>query len=84
MANDPDTPEWTDEEIARARRGAEVLPADFVAALKRPRGRPSGSTTSAKTQLALRVDNDVIERFRDGGAGWQSRMNEALRKAVGL
>jgi uncharacterized protein (DUF4415 family) len=26
----------------------------------------------------------VLERFRAGGAGWQSRMNEALRKAVGL
>jgi uncharacterized protein (DUF4415 family) len=24
---------------------------------------------------------DVLERFRAGGAGWQSRINEALRKA---
>jgi uncharacterized protein (DUF4415 family) len=29
-------------------------------------------------------DPDVIEKFREGGPGWQARMNEALRKAVGL
>ncbi|WP_308461458.1 BrnA antitoxin family protein [Sphingomonas citricola] len=32
----------------------------------------------------LRLNPDVIERFREGGPGWQQRMNEALRKAVGL
>ncbi|WP_405053308.1 BrnA antitoxin family protein [Sphingomonas sp. BE137] len=26
----------------------------------------------------------MIERFRADGAGWQGRMNAALRKAVGL
>ncbi|MBU2327124.1 MAG: BrnA antitoxin family protein, partial [Alphaproteobacteria bacterium] len=25
-----------------------------------------------------------IDRFKASGDGWQSRMNEALRKAVGL
>lgn len=80
-----ENPEWTEATTARARPASEALPAQAVAALtKRRPGRPAGSTTSAKTQVALRVDNDVIERFRAGGAGWQSRMNEALRKAVGL
>ncbi|PZU10047.1 BrnA antitoxin family protein [Sphingomonas sp.] len=80
-----ENPEWTDETTARARPASEVLPPHAMAALvRRKPGRPAGSTTSAKTQVALRVDNDVIERFRAGGAGWQSRMNEALRKAVGL
>ncbi len=39
-------------------------------------GRPVGSD---KTQIALRVDNDVLGRFRATGKGWQSRMNQALR-----
>ncbi|MBS0480257.1 MAG: BrnA antitoxin family protein [Proteobacteria bacterium] len=26
----------------------------------------------------------MIAKFREGGPGWQARMNEALRKAVGL
>jgi uncharacterized protein (DUF4415 family) len=80
-----ENPEWTDETTARSRPASAVLAPHAVAALtKRGPGRPAGSTSSTKTQVALRVDNDVIERFRAGGAGWQSRMNEALRKAVGL
>ena len=39
---------------------------------------------AAKRQLTLRLDPDVIEKFREGGPGWQGRMNDALRKAAGL
>ncbi|MDP2904322.1 MAG: BrnA antitoxin family protein [Methylovulum sp.] len=46
-------------------------------ALARNRGRPSGSD---KTQIALRVDNGVLEAFRATGKGWQTRMNEALKE----
>jgi uncharacterized protein (DUF4415 family) len=71
---DPDdAPEWTDEMFDRAeiRIGDKVI----------RRGRPPGS---AKTQVSLRLDQDVIAAFRAQGPGWQSRMNEALRKAAGL
>jgi uncharacterized protein (DUF4415 family) len=34
-----------------------------------------------KMQVTLRLDQDVIAKFRAGGPGWQSRINEALRKA---
>jgi uncharacterized protein (DUF4415 family) len=34
--------------------------------------------------VTLRLDADVIAKFRETGPGWQSRMNEALRKAAGL
>ena len=50
----------------------------------KPRGRPVGTTTSNKTQVALRIDNDTLERFKAAGPGWQSRINAVLRKAVGL
>jgi uncharacterized protein (DUF4415 family) len=30
------------------------------------------------------LDADVLEYFRKTGPGWQSRINEALRKAAGL
>jgi uncharacterized protein (DUF4415 family) len=36
-----------------------------------------------KEQVSLRIDQDVLEHFREGGAGWQDRINEALRKAAG-
>ena len=36
-----------------------------------------------KEMISLRIDQDVLEHFREGGAGWQDRINEALRKAAG-
>jgi uncharacterized protein (DUF4415 family) len=37
-----------------------------------------------KEQISLRIDQDVLEHFQEGGPGWQDRMNAALRKAAGL
>ena len=34
--------------------------------------------------VSLRMDQDVLDSFRATGKGWQSRVNEALRKASGL
>jgi uncharacterized protein (DUF4415 family) len=71
---DPDdAPEWTEEMFDRAeiRIGDKVI----------RRGRPPGS---AKRLVSLRLDQAVIDHFRAGGPGWQSRLNEALRKAAGL
>jgi uncharacterized protein (DUF4415 family) len=36
-----------------------------------------------KEQVTLRIDQDVVEYFREGGPGWQDRINDALRKAIG-
>lgn len=33
-----------------------------------------------KTSITMRVDRDVLEYFRQGGAGYQTRMNRALRE----
>jgi uncharacterized protein (DUF4415 family) len=38
----------------------------------------------AKEQVTLRLDPDVIERFRADGPVWQGRINGVLRKAMGL
>lgn len=46
------------------------------------RGRPKSA--SPKEAVNLRLDADVVEYFRKTGPGWQSRINEALRKAAGL
>lgn len=72
---DPDdAPELTDAWFAQAevRRGGIVV----------RRGRPR--LDNPKKQIALRIDPEVIDRFKADGAGWQSRMNEVLRRAVGL
>ncbi len=36
-----------------------------------------------KEQVTLRLDQDVLQFFQEGGPGWQDRINEALRKAAG-
>ena len=36
-----------------------------------------------KELVSLRIDQDVLEHFREGGPGWQDRINDALRKAAG-
>ncbi len=46
------------------------------------RGRPK--SLAPKQAISLRVDADVLDKFKADGPGWQSRMNDALRKAVGL
>jgi uncharacterized protein (DUF4415 family) len=71
-------------DFSRARQLADTAPDDpdapnlagaMRAEIKRLRGRPAGS---AKTQIALRVDNATLDAFKSTGKGWQSRMNEAL------
>ena len=76
-----DSPEATDEQIAQARPFTEVFP-DLAESIRRSRGRPA--LDNPKKQVTLRLDSDVIARFRDGGPGWQSRINDILRKAAGL
>ena len=76
-----DNPEWTEEDFKQARPFAEVFP-DLAASIARSRGRPVAD--NPKKQVTLRLDADVVERYRSSGKGWQSRLNEDLRKAVGL
>jgi len=44
------------------------------------RGRPLGS--GSKTQVTLRLDVEVVEKFRATGDGWQTRINDALKNWV--
>jgi uncharacterized protein (DUF4415 family) len=82
-----DAPEWTDEmfEIAEFSIGGKVIrPATgYLGPNGVVRGRPP-QRARAKQQVTLRLDPDVVERFRADGPGWQGRINAALRKAVGL
>jgi uncharacterized protein (DUF4415 family) len=37
----------------------------------------------AKEQVTLRIDRDVLEHFQGSGPGWQDRLNDTLRRAIG-
>ena len=45
---------------------------------KKRMGRPPKD--SLKVLVTSRYDADIIERFRAQGDGWQTRMNDALRR----
>lgn len=46
------------------------------------RGRPKSD--NPKQAVNLRLDPDVLEHFRATGPGWQTRINDLLRKAAKL
>ena len=68
-----------------ARQAAEA--AFKAATTKPPEPLPlpkAPSLPNAKETISLRIDRDVLEHFQESGAGWQERINAALRKAAGL
>lgn len=77
---DPDEPpEWPDEVWARAEiavGGKVIRPA--TGTLTR-RGRPPQGD-APKQQVTLRLPRGVIEHFKAGGAGWQTRIGEVLER----
>jgi uncharacterized protein (DUF4415 family) len=81
IEEDPDDWVSTDAELAQAKPFTEVFP-DLMESIRRSRGRPP--VAHPRQQVSLRLDPAVIDKFKAGGKGWQSRINEALRKAAGL
>jgi uncharacterized protein (DUF4415 family) len=80
IAEDPDNPEATDEEIAQFRPFAEACP-DLTESIRRSRGRPPKA--DAKLAVTLRLDPDTVERFKAQGPDWRARMGAALKRAAG-
>jgi len=71
IAYDPDTDLYNPND--------PVQVANFFASAKvvRKPGRPKAETTKIPT--AIRLSSDVVEYFKSTGAGWQSRIDAALR-----
>jgi uncharacterized protein (DUF4415 family) len=79
---DEDNPEWTK--------------ADFAAATKFPRGvrlkdlktnelirivgKRGPQRTPTKVPVSIRLSPEVVKHFKSKGPGWQSRIDDALRK----
>lgn len=82
IASDPDAPEATDEQLAQAKPFGEAFPALADAMRKNVGGRPK--LENPKVAVSLRLDQEIVARFKASGPGWQTRMNDALREAAGL
>lgn len=80
-----DNPEWTKEDFAKAKRGDDLPDWVMKAFPKTKRGRPAGSVAAVKKeQVTVRLDPSILAALRAGGPGWQSRMNDMLKKALGV
>jgi uncharacterized protein (DUF4415 family) len=74
-------PDWIDPDDA-----PDLSTPDWVAHIEAhgvvTRGRPRSA--SPKVSVTVRLDRDVVGLFKAGGPGWQTRLNKALREAMGL
>ena len=78
---DPDDSDISPREAALAKPFAEAFPG-LAQSIRRARGRPP--LAKPRQHVSLRLDPEVIAKFKKAGKGWQTRMNDALRKAAGL
>lgn len=80
IAEDLDAPEASDEQIAGAKPFVEAFPELASTMRKNVGGRPRSA--KPKVAVSIRLDQDVVAKFKATGPGWQSRMNEVLRREV--
>lgn len=72
---------WVDPDDVPDLTGPEWATVTAQAKVQRG-GRPKAA--APKISTTIRLSPEVIEYFKEGGPGWQSRIDAALRKAAGL
>ena len=73
-----DNPTITKADMAKGKSLKEALP-ELYESIQRSRGRPP--LEHPKQVVSIRLDPDVIDKFKATGKGWQSRINEVLKRA---
>ncbi|MCE7904039.1 MAG: hypothetical protein DYH20_15780, partial [Gammaproteobacteria bacterium PRO9] len=73
---DDENPELDAAWFKRAKRFSE-LPPEVQRKLRGVRGAQKAPT---KERITIRLSRDVVDRFRASGAGWQARVDSALRE----
>lgn len=80
-----ENPEWTEKDFARAVyfdppiRLGDIDPAEFEKLMRR-----GPQKTPTKVPVSIRLSQDVLNHFKSQGPGWQSRIDDALRKVAKL
>jgi uncharacterized protein (DUF4415 family) len=80
-AADDDNPPLDEATLARMRPAREAV-LEVVAVAVNRGGRPRSQ--NPKQAIKLRLDRDLLAHFRATGRGWQTRINDTLRKAARL
>jgi uncharacterized protein (DUF4415 family) len=79
IAHGEDSPELTEDVLARARPVSDF---PELANLFRQRGDRGPQKAPVKERIGLRLDREVVDYFRHTGPGWQGRINEVLAEHV--
>ncbi|MYA61440.1 MAG: BrnA antitoxin family protein [Dehalococcoidia bacterium] len=79
IARDPDNPEWTDEDWARARPAIEVHP-ELVKAHRRARAQ--GKKIPMIEHVSIPLDAHLVRRLEKTDPNWKTRVNDILRKTL--
>jgi len=83
-APDDENPEWTETDFARARPVTDFPELVEILTRHGKLGRPPLPEGQRKRRVTLHLDPEVLDRLKQGGKGWQTRANAALRRALGL
>ena len=75
---DGEVRELTEADFANARPAAEVVP-HIVERYRRTRGKQKAPL---KADVHIKLDQDIVDHFKAGGRGWQTRLNAKLREAI--
>jgi uncharacterized protein (DUF4415 family) len=68
--------ELTTKDMARFKAAAGVLPPS----LRKKLGVRGPQKAPTKERITIRLSREVVERFRESGEGWQTRVDAALRE----
>jgi uncharacterized protein (DUF4415 family) len=79
VVDDPENPEWTAADFARAKKPEEVLSPDVLSVFGRKRGP---QRAPKKVPVSIRLSPEVVGFFRKKGRGWQSEIDTTLKKIV--
>jgi uncharacterized protein (DUF4415 family) len=80
---DGEVRELSEEDFKRFRPASDVLPPELLAVLpKRKPGQRGRQKAPTKSLVTLRLDAQVLDYFKAQGPRWQTRINEALKKAM--
>jgi uncharacterized protein (DUF4415 family) len=72
-----DNPEWTKKQFAQAKPFNEVFPGLAKTITRRgPQKEPT------KVPVNIRLSPIVLEHFKSGGQGWQTKIDDALVRIV--
>jgi uncharacterized protein (DUF4415 family) len=80
--NDVDSPPLTDKQLVNMKPVRDAFPDLAEYAAKRKRGQRGPQKAPRKVPMSMRVDPDLLARYQSTGAGWQTRMHQALQRGL--